>query len=85
MSGRGVLDNEGKMSKTSQCIFLARRGTVERVWGRIIHRMTRDIVRGSREVVERVWIKVGREVEGVRERRWIVQIGIFEDVEFMCV
>ena len=57
-------------------MFFARREGTEMVVGRIIHRITFEMMRGSRLVewtVERNW---WREVEGVRERRLMVQTGI---------
>lgn len=60
-------------------MFCARRGTVERLVGRIIHLMTREMVSGFKGVDERVWRNVGRGSR--RERRWIVQSGIFFSFE----
>lgn len=71
-----MLDGVGKMTRMSQWMFLARRGTVESVVGRMIQRITRDMTRGLRSVDERDKRNLGIEVEGLRERRWIVQIGI---------
>jgi hypothetical protein len=76
--GRGVVDGVDKMRRMSQWMFLARRGTVESVVGRIIQRITRDVTMGLRSEAWRVLTNVGIEVEGLRERRFMVQIGIFE-------
>jgi hypothetical protein len=59
-------------------MFLARSSGVERVVGRMIQRITRDIISGL--IVSlwecKVFRKPGRVVEGVRARRWIAQTGI---------
>jgi len=59
-------------------MFLARSSGVERLVGRMIQRITRDIISGL--IVSlwecKVFRKPGRVVEGVRERRWIAQTGI---------
>lgn len=60
-------------------MFWARSSDVEMLVGRIIQRITRAMVRGLREVF--VWMVVRNwesGVLGVRERRWIVQIGIMD-------
>jgi len=49
---------------------------VEILLGKIIHRITRDIVRGLREVDESVWRNVFWVIEGRRERRITVHAGI---------
>jgi hypothetical protein len=74
--GRGVV--VGRMRRMSQWMFLARSSGVERVVGRIIQRITREMTRG---LIVSLWEckafrKSGRVVEGVRERRWIAQTGI---------
>jgi len=77
IGGRGSV--EGVMRRMSQCMFWARSSDVEMLVGRIIQRITRAMVRGLREVF--VWMVVRnweRGVLGVRERRWIVQIGIMD-------
>lgn len=73
----GIGDVEGRMRRRSQWMFEARRGLVEIVWGRIIQRITRDMVIGLRSEVERVLRNAGIVVEGVREMRLMVQSGIF--------
>jgi hypothetical protein len=58
-------------------MFLARSSDVEMIDGRIIQRITRAMVRGLRDVfVWRVVRNWGSVVVGVRERRWMEQIGI---------
>jgi hypothetical protein len=59
-------------------MFLARSSGVERAVGRMIQRITRDMIRG---LIVSFWEckacrKSGRVVKGVRERRWIAQTGI---------
>lgn len=51
---------------------------MERVFGRIIQRITRDMTSGFREgdAEWRVERKDGIVVEGVRERRWTAQRGM---------
>ena len=58
-------------------MFFARREGTEMVVGRIIHRITFEMMRGFRLVEWRVERNWWREVEGVRERRLMVQTGIF--------
>lgn len=77
-----MLDGVGRMRRMSQWMFLARRGTVESVVGRTIQRITRDMTRGLRSVDERAERNFGMEVDGMRERRLIVQIGILIDEEY---
>jgi hypothetical protein len=74
--GREVV--EGRMRRMSQWMFRARSSGVERLLGRIIQRITRDMIRGLRVSLWecRACRKSGRVVEGVRERRWIAQMGI---------
>jgi len=59
-------------------MFWAKSGETERVVGRIIQRMTRDMIKGLTGREERAWRKVEMVMEGRRERRWIVQAGIVE-------
>ena len=61
----------------SQWMFLARRAGTDMLVGRIIQRITFEMMRGLMEVEWRVERKVWIVVEGVRERRLIVQTGIF--------
>ena len=49
---------------------------MEILLGKIIHRITRDIVRGLREVDESVWRNVFWVIEGRRESRVTVHAGI---------
>ncbi len=58
---------DGRMSRMSQCTFCARRLEVERDVGRIIHLITREIMIGSREVLESIVRNSGMEV--LSERR----------------
>jgi hypothetical protein len=74
LGGKGSED--GRMTKRSQWIFFARREGTEMLVGRIIQRITFEMVRGLIEVEWRVERKFWREVEGVRERRLMVQTGI---------
>jgi hypothetical protein len=62
-------------------MFCARRGEMEIVVGRTIQRMTLDTTRGFREVLEKVVRNLLSAVEGVRESRWTVQIGILREIE----
>lgn len=71
--GRGDVD--GRRITKSQDMLCARSWDVEMVFGRIIHRIMREVRRGSVWVFRRVR-KVCRGVEGVRERRCRVQRGI---------
>lgn len=73
--GKVVLD--GRMRRMSQWMFCARREEVERVVGRTIQRMTREMTIGVMGAEERVSRKVWIVVEGVREIRWRVRRGIF--------
>jgi hypothetical protein len=68
------------MRRMDQWMLRARSSEVEWTVGRIIHRRTREIIRGLRVSFWewRAWRKDGRVVEGVRERRWIAQMGIFD-------
>ena len=72
--GRG--EEEGRMRRRSQWIFFARREGTEMVVGRIIHRITFEMVSGSTDVERRVERKFWIVAEGVRERRLMVQTGI---------
>jgi hypothetical protein len=74
LAGKGSED--GRMTKRSQWIFFARREGTEMLVGRIIQRITFEMMRGLIEVEWRVERKFWREVEGVREMRLMVQTGI---------
>jgi hypothetical protein len=65
------------MRRRSQWMFFARREGTDIVVGRIIQRITFEMVRGLIEVERRVERKFWIEVEELRERRLIVQTGIF--------
>lgn len=71
----------GRIMSKSQWMFCARRGEMEIVVGRTIQRMTLDTTRGFREVLEKVVRNLLSAVEGVRESRWTVQIGILREIE----
>ena len=64
------------MRRMSQWMFFARREGTEMVVGRIIHRITFEMMSGFRLVEWRVERNWWREVEGVRERRLMIQTGI---------
>lgn len=50
LSEGGRIVDEGGIKRMSQWMFCARREGVEREEGRIIQRITREIIRGWREV-----------------------------------
>ena len=67
------------MRSRSQWMFLARRDGTEMLVGRIIQRITFEMTSGVTDVERRFVRNVWVVVEGVRERRLIVQTGISVD------
>lgn len=72
----GREDVPGRSMRRSQCVFWARRGTVEMDFGRMIQRTTLLWTIGVNGAERREERKDGIVVAGVRERRWSVQSGI---------
>ena len=66
------------MSKMSQAVLRARRCSVERLVGRMIHRITRETTSGEMLAVRRVERNVERGFGVVwwRARRWMVRRGM---------
>lgn len=67
--GRGVVNGAGRMSRRSQCMFLAKSEVVEREVGRMIHLMTLETTRGLMLEDLRLLRNVEMVVGGVRDRR----------------